>query len=158
VLAYLRPGREEFYGLVAVLRVAAALPDARVLVAGCERLEQPVPANVRCLGWVADMAAVYAGAHVLLRMAAHDGLAFMVQEALAYGRHAVWNHPFPGVRQALSAEEAVMHATELAEQHRAGRLSLNHEGADHVRRRYSERVVRDDLRRRLAEIAGRRDR
>lgn len=151
VLAYLRPGREAFYGVEAVLRVAAALPEARVLVAGCDRLGG-APANVRCLGWVADMAPVYAQAHALLRLAAHDGLAFMVQEALAFGRHAVWNHPFPGVLDAADAEEATARVTNLFKQHQAGTLAPNLAGAAHVRERFNPRRIRDDIRGRLARI------
>ena len=152
VLAYLRAGREAFYGEEAVRRVAVALPDVRVLVAGCDRLAGPSPPNVRCLGWVQDIASVYARAHVLLRMAAHDGLSFMVQEALAFGRYAVWNHPFPGVLEAATDEEARAHIADFAARHRAGSLALNVAGARHVRERYNPQRIRDDIRRRLAAI------
>jgi hypothetical protein len=156
VLAYLRPGREEFYGAAAVRRVAAALPQAQVLVVGVDRLAA-APANVRCLGWVADMAPVYAASHVLLRLAEHDGLAFMVQEALAWGRWVVWNHPFPGVLTAATAEEARARIAELASRHTAGCLPFNEEGAAHVRTHYHPARIRDDIRRRLAAvIEGRR--
>lgn len=151
VLAYLRPGREQFYGAEAVLRVAATLPEAEILIAGCERLPS-APANVRCLGWVERMDAVYARCHVLLRMAAHDGLAFMVQEALAFGRHVVWNYPFPGAHLAADAEEACTRVTGLAAQHERGTLSLNLAGAAHVRERYNPTRIRDDIRRRLAAV------
>lgn len=153
VLAYLRPGREAFYGEAAVRRVALALPDAQVLVVGCERLRTPAPPNIRCLGWVKDMAPVYARTHALLRMAAHDGLAFTVQEALAFGRYAVWNHPFPSVLAAGTDAEACAHIQGLAARHRAGALTLNLAGAAHVRARYNPRRIRDDIRRRLLEIA-----
>ncbi len=150
VLAYLRPGREEFYGAAAVRRVAAALPEAQVLVVGVDRLA--APANVRCLGWVTDMAPVYAAGHVLLRLAAHDGLSFMVQEALAWGRWVVWNHPFPGVIETATVDEACARVAALAARHRAGCLALNEEGAAHVRARYHPARIRDDIRRRLAAV------
>jgi hypothetical protein len=150
VLAYLRPGRERFYGLEAVLAVAAAVPEARVLVVGCARLPVPAPPNVRCLGWVEDVASIYARTHVLLRLTAHDGLAFMVQEALAYGRHVVWNYPFPAVCHVTRADEAPARVAALAAHHRQGTLALNHAGADHVRERYHPRRIRDELRARLA--------
>jgi hypothetical protein len=152
VLAYLRTGRETFYGLSTVRAVAAALPEAQVLVAGCDRLPGVAPANIRCLGWVEDMASVYARSHVLLRMAEHDGLAFMVQEALALGRHAVWNHPFPGTLQAATEDEARARVSDLSERHRAGTLGPNLAGAEHIRERYSPARIRDDIRRRLAAI------
>lgn len=152
VLAYIRAGRETFYGAGAVLRAAAALPDARFLVAGCDRLDG-APPNVRCLGWVEDMAAVYARVHVLLRMTAHDGLAFMVQEALAHGRYAVWNHPFPGTDLAASDADACACLVDLAARHRTGALALNMTGAEHIAAEYNPRRVRDDIRRRLRTIA-----
>ncbi len=152
ILAYARPGREAFYGVDAVSRVAATVPDAEVLIAGCDRPAVPAPANVRYLGWVEDMDALYARAHVLLRMTAHDGLAFMVQEALAHGRYAVWNHPFPGTITAVDADEACARIAELAARHRAGVLPLNLAGADHIRTHYSPARVRDDIRRRLSTI------
>jgi hypothetical protein len=151
VLAYLRAGREAFYGAGAVCRAAATLPEAVVLVVGCARLDG-APANVRCLGWIAEMAPVYARCHALLRMTEHDGLAFMVQEALAFGRHAVWNHPFPGAVEAASAAAACDRLKELAGRHRAGTLAPNLDGAAHVHARYNPDRIRDDIRRRLAAV------
>lgn len=151
ILAYLRPGREEFYGAAAILTVAAALPDARVLVVGVERLAG-APANVRALGWVADMAGVYAESHALLRLPRHDGLSFMVQEALAFGRYAVWNHPFPGVHAVDSVPAATAHLRLLADRHAAGGLPLNEAGAAHIRERFNTARVRADLRRELATV------
>ena len=151
VLAYLRAGREAFYGAAAVRRVAASLRDAQVVVAGCDRLDG-APANVRCLGWVEDMAPVYARCHALLRMTEHDGLAFMVQEALAYGRYAVWNHPFPNAIEAADAEAACFHLGELATRHQSGSLTPNVAGAEHVREHYNPARIRTDIRRRLAAI------
>lgn len=150
-LAYLRPGREPFYGAEAVCRAAATLPEALALVVGCERLAG-APANVRCLGWVTDMASVYARCHALLRMTAHDGLAFMVQEALAFGRHAVWTRPFPGAIEVASTEEACARLADLAARHRAGTLPLNLAGADHVRERFNPARIRDEIRLRLAAL------
>jgi hypothetical protein len=145
VLTYLRPGREAFYGAGIVRRVATALPAARVLVAGVDELTE-APPNLSCLGWVTDMPALYARSHVLLRMPAHDGLAFMVQEALAYGRYAVWNHPFPSAIEALTAEEAVAAVADLAERHTAGRLPPNLLGAAQVRKESNPARIRDALR------------
>ncbi len=151
ILAYLRPGREQFYGAGSILQAAAALPEARILVAGTERLAG-APSNVRCLGWVQDMAAVYADSHVLLRLAAHDGLAFMVQEALAYGRHAVWNHSLPGVFDVRSTEQAIAQLHRLRDNQAAGRLAPNETGAQHVRERFNPARIRAELRSALARV------
>lgn len=159
VLSYLRPGREDFYGLNVLLRAARALPDVDFFVVGCERLPGATCQNLRCLGWQRDMAPVYARTHVLLRLAAHDGLSFMVQEALAFGRYAIWNHPFPGVIEAGDADEACRRLAMLVTRHRAGALPLNRAGAAHVRERYHPRRIRDELRAELMHaVAADRDR
>ena len=154
VLAYLLEQREEFYGAAAVRAVAEALPEARVLVAGVEDLADS-PDNVDCLGWQNDMAPVYAAAHVLLRLPEHDGLSFMVQEALALGRYAIWNHSFPGVSTAFSADRAVALVAELAAHHRAGVLPFNDAGRAHVQEHFSQQHIRRMLREELFAVAGR---
>jgi len=151
VLTYLPPGREAFYGGEATLQIARALPDVEVLVAGVEHLPWPAPPNVRCLGWHAQMEPLYARAHVLLRLPRHDGLSFMVQEALALGRHVIWNYPFTGVIQAGPGAVATAALRRLAARHAAGCLGLNEAGATFVRERFNRERIRADLQTALAE-------
>jgi hypothetical protein len=146
VLTYLPEQRAAFYGGAAVLHLARALPDVQVLVTGAASLPWELPANVRCLGWVEEMAPVYARSHVLLRLPRHDGLSFMVQEALAFGRYAVWSYPFDGVIQAGNADAAIGSVQDLARRHAEGCLTLNEAGAAHVRDRFSAARIRADLR------------
>jgi glycosyltransferase involved in cell wall biosynthesis len=150
VLTYLPEQRAAFYGAGTVLRLARALPEVQVLVAGARGLSGEIPSNLRCLGWVDDMAPLYARSHLLLRLPRHDGLSFMVQEALAFGRFAVWSYPFPGVTQATRPEDAIAAVKDAAERHSRGRLSLNEAGAKHVRERFSRARIRADLRAALA--------
>ena len=150
VLAYLPEGRVDFYGGEAVRRLAAALPEARVLVTGARSLPWSAP-NVRCLGWVTEMASLYARSHVLVRLPRHDGLAFMVQEALAFGRYAVWAYPMPGAVQVSDADAGVHAVRELYERSARGALPLNEAGATHVRERFNRARIRADL------LAGFRD-
>ena len=155
VLTYLPERRAAFYGAAAVCRLAAALPDVRVLVVGARTLAGGAPANVRCLGWVERMAPIYAEAHVLLRLPRHDGLAFMVQEALAHGRYAIWNHPFPGAIQATTPEAATAAVEMLWQRHAAGELPLNEAGADYTRARFSPARIRADLLAGFSEVLAR---
>jgi hypothetical protein len=154
LLAYLPEQRAAFYGAAAVFAVARALPEARLLVVGASSLPDGVPPNVRCLGWVEDMTPLYARTHALLRLPRHDGLSFMVQEALALGRHTIWTYPFPGALRVAGAEEAIAAAAALARRHASGCLSFNETGAAHVRERYARDRIRADLRAPLAEAAG----
>jgi hypothetical protein len=154
LLAYLPEKRAAFYGAAAVFAVARALPDARVLVAGSSSLPGDVPANVSFLGWVREMTPLYVRVHALLRLPRHDGLSFMVQEALALGRYAIWPYPFTGAIRATGAAEAVAAAAELGRRHVAGCLSLNEAGAAHVREQYARDRIRARIRAALAEVAG----
>jgi hypothetical protein len=154
VLTYLPDGRAGFYGREVVLRVAAALPDACVLVAGARSVPESTPANVCPLGWVEDMGGVYARSHVLLRMPRHDGLAFMVQEALAYGRHAVWNYPFHGALHAPTPTAAVEAVRALHRRYMAGDLRLNEQGAARIRCRFTAARIRSDLLAGFAKVIG----
>ena len=152
LLAYLPARRAAFYGGAAVLRIATVLPEAQILVVGTHSLPWPAPPNVRCLGWVEEMAPLYARAHALLRLTHHDGLAFMVQEALAFGRPVIWSYPFPGVIQAATEDAAVAAVRDLAERHTGGVLALNEAGAAHVRERFAPARIRADLRAGLAGV------
>jgi hypothetical protein len=144
LLTYLPEGRADFYGGDAIRRLAAALPEARVLVTGTRSLPWTAP-NVRCLGWVEQMAPLYAQSHVLVRLPRHDGLAFMVQEALAFGRYVVWTYPFAGAVRAANADDAVLVARELYSDYAHGELPPNEVGATHVRRRFNRDRIRADL-------------
>jgi len=78
-------------------------------------------------------------------MPEHDGLSFMVLEALSAGRHVIWNHPFGGVLEAGNEAEAGLHLRRLLAQHSAGQLALNEVGRDAVRDRYSPSRVREEI-------------
>ena len=154
LLTYLPAGRFAFYGGNAVLALARALPDVRVLVAGADALPCPAPPNVACLGWVREMAPVYARCHALLRLPRHDGLSFMVQEALAAGRYALWSYPLEGVDQVHGAADAIAVTRALAERHARGGLPLNETGAAYVRAQFAAARVRANLLDGFARVLG----
>lgn len=143
-LAYLPEARQRFYGVDAVCRIAAALPEVRVLVVGTRSVPN-APPNIEAVGWVDQIADVLARCHVLLRLPRHDGLSFMVQEALALGRYAIWNHPFPGAMRASTSAEAISALQRLAVQQRAQALPPNSVGAAHARERFSADRIRTEL-------------
>lgn len=145
VVAYLPERRTAFYGAAVVRDVALALPDARMLVVGTSRLAG-APPNVHCLAWVEQMEEVYKQSHALLRMPDHDGLSFMVQEALALGRYAVWPYPFPGAILVRDASQAIAALRSLQARHEAGALPRNEAGAAETRERFGRERIRTDLR------------
>jgi hypothetical protein len=154
VLTYLPPDRPEFYGSADILRLAESLPDVHFLVAGSAGMQQATPSNVRFLGWREDMAPVYAASSVLLRQPDHDGLSFMVLEALAAGRYAIWNRVLQGATHAATYDEALVALTSLRDQHRAGALRANEAGRDEVARSYSVDRVRSEILGRFESILG----
>jgi glycosyltransferase involved in cell wall biosynthesis len=145
VLSYLAEPRPDFYGRAAVLDLARALPEAHVLIAGSEGRGWEAPANVEFLGWQREMAPIYVRSSVLVRLPMHDGLSFMVLEALAAGRHVIWNHPLVGVLEAPDARAAGHQLGVLLEAHRAGSLRQNEVGAAFVRQHHAPVQIRSQI-------------
>lgn len=142
VLSYLPDHKFEFYGGPAVYAAAAALPDVRFIVVGGDGAVHPAPPNVTMLGTIDDMSSIYARTHVLLRFPQHDGLSYMVLEALNCGRHVVWTHPIATGRVARTSDEVVLRVRELRDAFAAGTLAVNDAGRQHVRKTYGRETVR----------------
>lgn len=136
VLIYLPATFQTDYRVDDTMEVVRALPGVSfALVGGYAPPE--APPNLAVLGYVRDMAAVYAGASAYLRLTHHDGMAHSVVEALSYGRHVIWDHPLPGVTRIASTGEAIDAVRELARRHSAGELTENAAGAEFVRRHFN---------------------
>lgn len=151
VLTYLPGSRPEFYGSATVLHLASQFPEVQFLVAGSAGLGPHTPANVEFLGWVDDMVGLYARSSVLLRLPAHDGLSFMVLEAMAAGRYVIWNHPMKGVLEVTDELQARSEIEALLALHRSGGLGPNEAGRRTIQSQFApERIG--------AEILGRFER
>jgi glycosyltransferase involved in cell wall biosynthesis len=76
-----------------MLEVARRLPDVTFLVAGegalLDQVRRDAPANVRLLGWRADVEAVYAAADVALVTSDNEGMPVSLVEAALCGTPAV---------------------------------------------------------------------
>jgi glycosyltransferase involved in cell wall biosynthesis len=76
-----------------MLEVARRLPDVTFLVAGegplLEQVRRDAPANVRLLGWRADVETVYAAADVALLTSDNEGMPVSLVEAALCGTPAV---------------------------------------------------------------------
>jgi glycosyltransferase involved in cell wall biosynthesis len=132
VLTYLPSPRRTFYGEDKVYSIARAMKDVRFIVVGRGGHNPNAPPNVDFLGWVENTAPLIDASSVLLRLPEHDGQSMMVLEALAHGRHVVWNYNIPGVRSAHSAEDALDALRDLYERHVAGVLDINTVGRAYV--------------------------
>ncbi|HEY0704016.1 MAG TPA: glycosyltransferase [Candidatus Acidoferrales bacterium] len=150
VLVYI-PGvtKGNLYGWDRVLEVAKRMRSIEFVVVGIEDDIFPVaPSNVKFHGRIADLTGFFQRASAVWRPVRHDGLSFMVLEALAHGRHVVYTYPFPACRHAPDNDSACAEIQRLAEAHAAGTLELNTEGMRLIASEYRPDKVR-------AEILGR---
>jgi len=135
-----------------VLEAARQLPAVQFNVVG---LRQPpdflLPRNVRSLGWVPDLIPLLQETTVLWRPVRHDGLSFMVLEALAQGRHVIYSYPLSGC---IAADGEAAHAElkRLVALQESGSLPVNDKGIETINNEYSAEVVREELLRRWRDI------
>src|SRR6516162_5685368 len=123
----------DLYGLDEILEVATQLPHVRFELVGLRDgpLSSPL-ANLHCHKRIPDLAEHYGRATVVWRPTRHDGLSWMVCEALGRGRHVLWSYPFPGCIRVKSSHEAVIQIQRLYELHQDRRLRLNCEGVKFI--------------------------
>ena len=121
VLAYAVDDRGDLYGLDFILELARRRPDIPFLLLAATP-NDALPANVTALDWVEDTREVMSQSTLYIRPTSHDGLSNLVLEALAFGRHVMWTHPFPGVDVIDSVEAAQVRIDELHRQHVEGKL------------------------------------
>jgi glycosyltransferase involved in cell wall biosynthesis len=118
--------RGELYGLDRILHVARCLPHIPFELVGLYEGEIPnPPANLKIHGRISDLIEFYRRASIVWRPVRHDGLSFMVMEALGHGRHVLWSYPFPGCIHVTNAEQAREEIERLHALHQAQRLSVN---------------------------------
>jgi len=146
--------RGTLYGLDRILDVARELSHIPFELVGLqEGAIRNLPPNLRVHGRVPDLKACFARATVVWRPVRHDGLSWMVLEALGHGRHVLWTYAFPGCKQVSSAAEARdeiarLHALDLQK-----RLEVNSAGVAAIAEGgYLPRVLRGEIRSRLEDI------
>jgi len=136
VLLYLPsvPKNRQNFDMDTLLRLPADFPDVEFTVVPSppESLPQPLPPNLEALSWVDDMDALYRRTSVHIRLTLHDGMSFMVLEALSRGRHVIWTFPVEGAIRACGYEAVRDALASLYERHRSGTLGLNEAGARHA--------------------------
>ena len=125
--------RSELYGLDRILQVARELPHIPFELVGLLHGPFPdPPPNLRIHGRIPDLAEFYRKASVVWRPVRHDGLSFMVLEALGYGRHVLWSYGFPGCTQVNTASEAREEIARLHSLHQQGNLGINCRGVQAI--------------------------
>lgn len=121
------------YGLDMILEAARRLPEVRFELVGLR--DGPIPdppRNLHVHNRIPNLTDFFRQASVVWRPARHDGLSWMVLEALGYGRHVLWTYPFPGCVHAASASEAVESIRQLHELHKCQALEINEAGVKFI--------------------------
>jgi hypothetical protein len=138
ILAYLPRERTAFYGgreVELLIRDFLGKP-VRFIIVGGGVVEAPPGAPVENVGWTHTLAEVYARSTALVRFTSNDGLALMVLEALAMGRHVLWTKSFPFVRKVTTYDELKGGVADLFERHCAGQLTPQWEASQYIRTGY----------------------
>jgi len=155
ILTYIPNRRAAFYGWRSIVRLAQEFPDVEIrVVSGDGSFVTDCPPNIRFDGWVKDMYAEYSNCTVLVRMADHDGLSMMVQEALILERHVVWNYPFPGALHAPDDSALCNHIQDLLDRHYKGILQKNEVGREQIRSHFEPGLLAAQMRERMQKCVG----
>jgi len=146
--------RAELYGLDRILQVARELPHIAFQLVGM--LDGPipdVPGNLSIHGRIPNLLDFYHGSSVVWRPVRHDGVSWMVLEALGHGRHVLWTYPFPGCIRVEGAEDARDQILRLHDLHQQGSLTVNEEGVRFIERGgYHPRLLKGRIRALLEQI------
>jgi hypothetical protein len=160
ILAYLPAGRALFYGAQHILQLARELPSVQVLCVGSAEspfhfASEPLPPNLLLFGRPESLRSVYFQSTLLVRMTEHDGLSFMVLEALAHERYVIWSYALdgaPGLYHAKGYKLMLEHVKALQTQHQHGQLPPNHDGAKFIHTHYDREIISANIRARFANI------
>jgi hypothetical protein len=146
VLVYAPAARKaDLYGLDLILQVAKRLPNIAFNLVGLqEKSLSDAPRNLRVYGQV-DLDRFYRQSTVLWRPVRHDGLSFMVLEALAHGRHVLYSYPFPGCIPVAGAAAACLEIERLRDLHASKVLDRNEIGRQLIARDFDPQIVRARL-------------
>jgi glycosyltransferase involved in cell wall biosynthesis len=156
VLTYIPNQRSEFYGPNLFLNVARFFPDINFIIAGTTAEEyQPLPENVKALGWVEDMDSLYANVHLCVRIPEHDGLSTFILEALARGKDVIYKYPFD---YCLQAENEMEFKNVLQSRYSLfmdGLWDSNRSGAEFIANEFNSTQILGELKKRIIEITQR---
>lgn len=145
ILSYIGKGREEFYGINSLIRLAIDFPDIEIKVTGVGGYQKPVPANLIFLGWVDNLDEEYKNCVLYLRLPEHDGLSFSVLEALTNARYVGYTHKFNQTYHIDSYLKLYDITKNLKEQYDGKQLKENIQGMNFVKKEFSENIVLGNL-------------
>ena len=144
VLSYISKGREEYYGWNEVLEAAKQLPDVHFTIVGTD-IENDIPENLECLGWVENMDAHFENCHCTIRFVEHDGLSGFVLESLYRGKHVIYSEKLNHCLYANNAEDIIKKLNELNTQLKQKTLNINSKGIEFVKNNFNTEIILTEL-------------
>ena len=153
IVIYAPASKWAFYRGPLMLAIAEKFPDVRFLVVAHDGTGVTATPNVSFLGYRSDMAEIYARSHAVLRFVDHDGLSYMVMEAMEAGRHVIWDRPMRGVRLIADVPGIEREIAALDRELRAGVLEQNEEGRAYTRATYLDSLVADQIRQEFEAVS-----
>jgi glycosyltransferase involved in cell wall biosynthesis len=146
VLTYIPKVRSEFYQPEIFLNVAKRFPEVDFLIAGTDASEyEPLPENVKALGWVSDMDAVYEKVHACVRIPEHDGLSTFILEGLARGKDVFYKYQFDHCQQAENEEDLTQGIKPRLEVFNSGNWQPNTSGAEFIEQTFNRKKILGEL-------------
>ncbi|MBL1281160.1 MAG: hypothetical protein COA33_012855 [Fluviicola sp.] len=138
VLSYIPSNRAGFYGMTAFLNLAKSFPQVNFIIAGSEgKNYEPLPINVKALGWVENMDEVFNYSQVCLRFPEHDGLSIFILESLARGKNVLYKYPFNFCNHCPDEKTLKKQLALIEKDFRDGVSIDNPGGADFIKNNYS---------------------
>ncbi|MCH2223928.1 MAG: glycosyltransferase [Crocinitomicaceae bacterium] len=154
VLSYISETRLEFYGIEAFLNLAQKFPDVQFKIAGAKAESyEPLPSNVKALGWVKDMNAVFDEAHVCMRYTEHDGLSSFILEALARGKQVLYKNAYDHCLHCPDEEGLESQLRKIKGLFDSGSLGINKKGIDFISTEFCKDEIYGNLTKKLKDIA-----
>lgn len=146
VLTYIPKVRSEFYQPKIFLNVAKRLPEVNFLIAGTDANEyEPLPENVKALGWVSDMDSLYNKVHACVRIPEHDGLSTFILEGLARGKDVFYKYHFDYCTKAENEEELIQGIKSRLDAYQNGSWQPNSNGAEFIEKTFNREKILGEL-------------
>ncbi|WP_148231232.1 glycosyltransferase family 4 protein [Desulfobacca acetoxidans] len=145
ILSYAAKGKELFYGLDKLIRLAKDFPEIEIRITNISDYDDDLPDNIKLLGRVPDIIQQYQDCVLYLRLIEHDGLSFSVLEALAHGRYVGYTYKFNNTIYIDSYITLRNVVNNLFLNFKNNTLAINQEGIDFIKLRFSSKVVSKHL-------------
>lgn len=146
VLSYISDKRAEFYGINEFLELAKQFPSINFFIAGtnAEKYE-PLPSNLKALGWVDDMNALFDKVHVTVRFPEHDGLSSFILESMARGKQVIYKYPFNHCLYCESLEQMIQTVQTIKVDFEAGKDLTNRDAKIFIESNFSKEKIFSEL-------------